>query len=87
MYKKLCMKMLAIRIEWHWYLIMRCRKKGKILFEKGPPYTSDEILRLSKRLDRQCNSIWQLESIYTSLAKINSVCNDEYKEKTLCKQI
>lgn len=73
MCKKLWMKMLAIKIEWHWYLIMRCRKRGKILLEKGPPYTSDEILRLSKRLDRQCNSVWQLESKYTSLAKINPV--------------
>lgn len=74
MYKKLRMKILAIKIEWYWYLIMRCRKKGKILLEKGPPYTTDEILRLSKRLDRHCNSVWQLEHKYKSLAKINPEC-------------
>lgn len=78
--------MLAIKIEWHWYFIMRCRKKGNGLLEKGPPYTSDEILRFSKRLDRHCNSVWQLEYKYRSLAKINPVFDYQFKEKTLCKQ-
>lgn len=85
MYKKLWMKMLAIKIEWYWYLIMRCRKKGKTLLEKGPPYTTDEILSLSKRLDRHCNSVWRLEHKYKRLAKFNPVFDFELKEKTLCK--
>ena len=87
MYKKLWMKMLAIKIEWHWHLIMRCRKKGNFLLENGPPYTSDEILRLSKCLDRHCNSIWLLDHKYKILAEIVPGFTVEMKEKTLCKQI
>lgn len=88
MYKKLRMKMLIVRIEWHWGFIMRGRKKGNHLLEKGPPYTSDKILRLSKRVDRHCNSISRLTNKYIKLAKINPVFQRyEMKENTLCKQI
>ncbi|BBB92448.1 MAG TPA: hypothetical protein PKA28_04570 [Methylomusa anaerophila] len=73
MYKKLRMKMLAVRIEWHWGFIMRGRKKGNHLLEKGPPYTSDKILRLSKRVDRHCNSISRLTNKYIELAKNDQI--------------
>jgi hypothetical protein len=66
MFKSLKIKILAIKIEWYWFFIMRCRKKGKLLFEKGQPYTSDRILKLSKRLDRYCDNVWLLECRYMS---------------------
>lgn len=85
MCKKLWMKILSVRIERRWFLIMRCRQKGKMLLDMGPPYTSKEILRLSKFIDRLCCRIWQLESKYMSQTE-NQSFSQSLNDKTACNQ-
>ena len=50
MKKSLEMKLLALTIEWHWWFIMRGRKKCKKLIEGGPPFTSPNLIRIDNRI-------------------------------------
>lgn len=67
MHQKIEMQLLAFKIEWHWFFIIRGRKKGYRLLDKGLPFTSKEILRLSERLDYHCNRVNLLTNRYREL--------------------
>lgn len=50
MKKSLKLKLLALTIEWHWWFIMRDRKKCKKMIEEGTPFTSPDLIRLDNRI-------------------------------------
>lgn len=87
MYQKVRMKLLAVRIEWHWLFIMRVRKKVNLMIGKEIPFTSAVLLRLDKRLNRHCGRVTWLTHQYEELANINQGCQSyDIKEKELYKQ-
>ena len=42
--------MLALHIEYHWWIIMRLRKRMIKLFEEGESLSSDQLVRMNIRL-------------------------------------
>lgn len=50
MKKSLELKLLALTIEWHWWFIMRGRKKCKKMIEEGTPFTSPNLIRLDNKI-------------------------------------
>jgi len=48
--KKIYGLMLAFAIEWHWWFIMRYRRRGNYLLENGEALNSPEILALSQKI-------------------------------------
>ena len=42
---------LEARIELHWAYIMRCRKRGNKLLERGERLNSSRMLKLAHRID------------------------------------
>lgn len=50
MKKSLELKLLALTIEWHWWFIMRGRKKCTKLIESGVPFTSSDLIRLDNKI-------------------------------------
>jgi len=52
MIRAIKMKCLGFIIEWHWWFIMRGRKRGNRLIAAGTPLTSPKLLRLDKYITR-----------------------------------
>ena len=51
LYKRIRAALLAARIEYHWWFVLRCRKKGEKWLSRGEPLSSGRLLRLNKRMD------------------------------------
>ena len=47
--KRISAALLAARIEYHWWFILRYRKRGEKLIGRGEPLTSRRMLRLNDR--------------------------------------
>ena len=67
------MKWLAFCIEWHWWFIMRGRKRGNRLIDAGTPLTSPKLLRLDKNITRHGNKALEAQKQYEDLAVISAM--------------
>lgn len=67
MRRKLIMNLLAVKIEWHWWHIMRDRRCGNRLIDRGEPLTSKRLIRLSKRITRHGISALAFTQKYENL--------------------
>ena len=52
--KSLKLKLLAARIELHWWFIRRQRKKGNKLLEAGFSHSSERFLALNRSFSKHC---------------------------------
>lgn len=50
-FKRVRAAFLAARIEYHWWLILLCRKRGEKWIGRGEPLGSKRLLRLNERAD------------------------------------
>ena len=60
---------LACRIEYHWWYILRYRKRGKGMIESGVALSSPELIELSQKI--------------TGHGMVALHLQDEYKNKVL----
>ena len=44
--------LLAAQIEFHWWMILRCRRRGERWIGSGEPLSSKRLLRLNERINR-----------------------------------
>ena len=73
MKKETELRILAMRIEYHWWFIMRGRKKGNKLIDAGQPLSSPMLLALNDRLTRHCVRVMKYTKRYEDLAGITSL--------------
>ena len=73
MKQTLKMKRVALSIEWHWWFIMRGRKRGNRLIDAGTPLTSPKLLRLDKNITRHGNKALEAQKQYEDLAVISAM--------------
>lgn len=71
--KRLILKLLAFKIEWHWWFIMRYRKKGNALIDNGATLSSARLLNLSLRLDRHCFAAAKAKQKYEDICGITAI--------------
>lgn len=65
--KKIC----AIKIEWNWKQLMKCRKAANLLLEGGQYRAhAEELLRLSEVANSYANQIMLLQIRYDALEGI-----------------
>ena len=55
MLKRLEMALLALKIEFHWLLIVKKRKTGTQMLDSGIPVISPQMLHLSNSLNKHIN--------------------------------
>ena len=67
--KKIKLWLLASKIEWHWWFILRIRKKGASLLSEGMPLTSLKLYKLNRNLSMHSTKAINAESAYSVLAK------------------
>ena len=67
--KRLYGFLLAFRIEYHWWYILRCRKRGKGMIESGVALSSPELIKLSQKI--------------TGHGMVALRIQDEYEDKVL----
>jgi hypothetical protein len=72
-------RLLACQIEYHWWFIMRYRRRGNILIERGEPLTSDRLISLSKKIDHHGAIAHRLEKEYVRIME-RQVCCDNKRE-------
>lgn len=51
LHKRIRAALLAARIEYHWWFILRYRKLGENWIGRGEPLSSDRLLRLNDRVN------------------------------------
>lgn len=56
--------LLAARIEYHWWFILRYRRLGERWMARGEPLSSGRLLRLSRRIDHHGLKAKQYERFY-----------------------
>lgn len=61
----------AACIEYHWWHIMRHRRKGNKLLEAGEPLTSKRLIALSGKINRHGARAFQLEDAYIELMELS----------------
>lgn len=65
--KKIC----ALKIEWNWKQLMKCRKAANLLLDDGQYEAhAHELLELSERANSYANQIMLLQSRYDALAGV-----------------
>jgi len=67
--KKMKLWLLASKIEWHWWFIMRIRGQGNSLLENGMPLSSQRLYTLNKRLSKHSTKALRAQSAFEILAK------------------
>jgi len=67
--KKMKLWMLASKIEWHWWFILRIRQKGNSLLGKGMPLSSQKLYYLNRNLSTHSTKAIKAQSAYSLLAK------------------
>lgn len=72
MKKSLELKLLALTIEWHWWFIMRGRKKCKKMIEGGTPLTSQNLIRLDNKIASHGMTAFSASRRYEELSGIRT---------------
>ncbi|NLT63116.1 MAG: hypothetical protein GXY01_01455 [Clostridiales bacterium] len=67
--KKLKLWILSVKIEWHWWFIMRIRRKGNSLLRKGMPLSSQKLYYLNRSLSSHSTKALKAQSAYSRLSK------------------
>ena len=67
--KKIKLWLLASKIEWHWWYILRIRRKGNSLLSGGMPLTSQKLYKLNQKLSAHSTEAKKAESAYSALVK------------------
>jgi len=67
--KKLKLRVLSAKIEWHWLFIKRTRKKGNSLLSSGMPLTSQKFYILNRKLSSHSTKVMKTQAVYDQLAK------------------
>jgi len=67
--KKIKLWLLASKIEWHWWFILRIRRKGTSLLSGGMPLTSQKLFKLNRNLSMHSTNAIKAQSAYSLLAK------------------
>ena len=62
--KSLKLKLLAARIELHWWFIRRQRQKGNKLLEAGFPHSSERFLALNRSFSKHCAQAMKAQREY-----------------------
>ncbi|NLH01062.1 MAG: hypothetical protein GX488_04020 [Clostridiales bacterium] len=67
--KKLKMWLISVKIEWHWWFIIRIRRKGNSLLRGGAALTSQKLYHLNRRLSSHSTKAMKAQAAYNILAK------------------
>ena len=67
--KEIKLWLLASKIEWHWWFILRIRRKGTYLLNGGIPFASQRLYKLNRNLSMHSTKVIKAESAYNILAK------------------
>lgn len=63
--------LLRVRIWYHWRQIIRYKKAGLTLLDRGEPFSSERLIELSRRIDCHGMIAFQLEK------KLSEICDSE----------
>lgn len=75
--KRIC----ALKIEWNWKQLMKCRKTANLLLDGGQYEANAEaLLELSERANSYANQIMLLQSRYDVLAGVKRAALELAKE-------
>lgn len=66
--KKLKLKLLAAKIELHWWFIKRQRQRGRQLLETGASPSSKEFLALNRSFSKHCTQAMKVQREYERAA-------------------
>lgn len=64
MKSKVCSMVLSAEIEYHWFWIMRYRKRGSRMIHEGIALSAPELIALNNRLTKHAVKVMKLESEY-----------------------
>jgi len=67
--KKLKLRVLSAKIEWHWLFIKRTRKKGNSLLSSGMPLTSQKFYILNRKLSSHSTKVLKTQAVYDKMGK------------------
>ncbi len=73
MTKKIRMILLAVKIEWNWFFIIRMRKKINRLVNSGEPFTSEKLITLDERTTRRRINANIAQKQYEDMAEITTM--------------
>ena len=68
LHKRIRAALLAARIEYHWWFILRYRKRGEKWIANGEPLDSKRLLRLNERLNFHGLRAKKYEKCYETLS-------------------
>jgi hypothetical protein len=68
--KKLRLRFLAIRIEWHWWFIRRARRRGSSLLSQGVALSGQKLCKLNEQLSHHSAKAIRAQSAYEELAHL-----------------
>ena len=66
-HKRIRAALLAARIEYHWWFVLYCRKRGEKWLRRGEPLNSERMLRLNDRANFHGLRAREHEKHYESL--------------------
>lgn len=66
--KKLELRILAVKIEWHWWFIRRTRRRGNSLLSRGVPLTSQKLYHLNRKLSAHSAKAVKAQSCYERIS-------------------
>ncbi len=67
--KKLKLRFLAAKIEWHWWFIRRTRKRGNSLLTREVPFSSQKLFILNRSLSAHSVKALRAQSAYEKLTR------------------
>ena len=67
--KKLRLRFLAAKIEWHWWFIRRTRKRGSSLLSREVSFSSQKLFLLNQRLSAHSAKAVRAQLAYERLAR------------------
>ena len=65
--KKLKLRILAAKIEWHWWFIRRIRKQGNSLLSREVPLSSQKFYLLNRKLSAHSTKALKVQAAYNDI--------------------
>ena len=66
--KKLKLRILAAKIEWHWWFIRKIRKQGNSLLCREAPFSSQKFYLLNRNLSEHSTKALKAQAAYDKLS-------------------
>ena len=60
-------KIVAYKLNYHWYFIRKFRKKMRALFRQESSLSDETMLHLNKKLSRHCSKAARLDRLFLAL--------------------